>query len=163
MTNISTSRSVVSVEMETLTAFRDRVNGLLTALEGGPAGPTRIAAQQLAEGHLGADFQEAGHLMARYQLVHSQLHDLSTALTSQINAMGMALQVSQLGYQHVEAETLDALWTIQNRAIAAQPPVGQAAMTVAQQIAAEGKPGGTAPRPTLPPTPTSTPTGHRSS
>jgi hypothetical protein len=150
MTNISTSngsgavmQSVVSVEVETLTAFRDRVNGLLTALEGGPAGPTRIAAQRLAAGHLGSDFQEVGHLMARYQLVHSQLQSLSTTLTNQINAMGIALQVTQLGYQHVEAETLDTLWAIQNRAAATPSPVAVHSSST--------------------PSSTATPTGHRSS
>ena len=149
-----TAQSAVRVELETLTTFRDRVNGLLASLESGPAAPGRIAAQQLAAGHLGTDFQEVGHLMARYQLVHSQLQGLSKALTDQVNAMGIALQVSQVGYRNVETETIDRLWAIQNQVMAAQPASGHGELTVNQQIAAarSSRPG-----------PIPTPMGHRSS
>jgi hypothetical protein len=126
----------VDVEVETLATFRDRVNGLLTSLDTGPAAPGRIADQQLTADHLGTGFQEVGRLMARYQLVHQQLQDLSQTLTNQIDAMGITVQVSQVGYRNVEADQVASLWQIQSRTAAQQPPASQMNLTVDQQIAA---------------------------
>lgn len=129
--------ATVSVEIDTLTAFRDRVNTLLTSLGTGPAGPGSIGRQALTEGQLGNAFAEVKLLMDRYGVVHDQLKALSQALTDQINAMEITLQVSQVGYQNVEAEQISRLWSIQNQTTASQPPPAQANWTVAQRLAAE--------------------------
>ncbi len=131
--------SAVSVEIETLTAFRNGVNDLLASLEAGPAAPHQIAAQQLAAAHLGEGFQEVGQLMSRYQLVHEQLQTLSQTLTNQINAMDITLEVSQVGYQNVEATQVSALWTIQTQTAAQQPLPSFQNQTVDQQIQIAGK------------------------
>jgi hypothetical protein len=153
--------STVSVEVETLTAFRDRVNGLLASLDASPAAPGAIASQQLTGAHLGTGFQEVDLLMTRYGVVHQQLQQLSQSLTDQINAMDITLQVSQVGYQNVEAEQIAKLWEIQSQTTTSQPPASQSDWTVDQQLAAAGKhqppAGGTAPAPTQHPTPAPSP------
>ncbi|MBC3843785.1 hypothetical protein GXW82_36920 [Streptacidiphilus sp. 4-A2] len=142
------AQGTVSVEVETLTAFRDRVNGLITSLDASPAAPGAIAGQQLTAAQLGTGFQEVELLMARYGVVHQQLQALSQTLTDQINAMDITLQVSQVGYQNVEAEQISKLWLIQSQTTAAQPPAAQANWTVAQQLAAAVQPGSTTATPT---------------
>ena len=135
----SASPGAMSVEVETLTTFRNGVNELLSSLESGPAAPNQIAAQQLAAAHLGEGFQEVGQLMSRYQLVHEQLQTLSQTLTNQINAMNITLEVSQVGYQNVEATQVSTLWTIQTQTAAQQPPPSLQNQTVDQQIQNAGK------------------------
>ncbi|QMU79434.1 hypothetical protein GXW83_30720 [Streptacidiphilus sp. PB12-B1b] len=147
--------SAVSVEVETLTAFRDRVNGLLASLDAGPAAPGAIASQQLTAAHLGTGFQEVELLMTRYSAVHTQLQQLSQTLTDQINAMDITLQVSQVGYRNVEAEQIAKLWDIQTQTTAAQPPPSQTDWTVDQQLAAASKPAKPA-EPSASPSPTAT-------
>ena len=112
--------TTVTVAIETLTVFRNRVNGLLASLDASPAAPRAIARQGLTADQLGTRFPEADLLMSRYGVVHGQLQALAQTLTDQIDAMGIALQVSQLGYQHVEADQIARLWAIQNRTVAAQ-------------------------------------------
>ena len=144
-TNTGVAPSDVSVEVETLTTFRDRVNGLLASLDASPAAPGTISQQQLTAAHLGANFQEVDLLVTRYGVVHQQLQNLSQALTDQINAMDITLQVSQVGYQNVEAEQISKLWVIQGQTTAAQPPAAQANWTVDQQLAAANAKPGTGP------------------
>ncbi|QMU72835.1 hypothetical protein [Streptacidiphilus sp. P02-A3a] len=136
VTTTSGPPGAVSVEIDTLTAFRDRVNALLASLDSGPAAPGSIGRQGLTESQLGNTFAEVKLLVERYGVVHSQLQALSRTLTDQINAMGITLQVSQVGYEHVEAEQISRLWLIQNQTTASQPPPAQANRTVAQQLAA---------------------------
>ncbi len=125
--------SAVSVEIETLTAFRNRVDGMLVSLDASPAAAKQISAQQLTSADLGIGFAEADDLLGRYQQVHQQLQTLSTTLSNQINAMSIALEVSQLGYQNVEAAQVSTLWTIQAQTTAAMPPASQQNQTVGQQ------------------------------
>jgi len=156
----------VSVEIDTLTGFRDRVNALLASLGSSSAAPGKIADQSLTASQLGKEFEEVGLLMTRYGVVYEQLKALSQTLTNQINAMSITLQVSQVGYHNVESEQISTLWAIQNQTTAAQPPPSQANWTVDQQIAAAGaKPSATA-SPTSAgshPAPTPTPTTNRDS
>jgi hypothetical protein len=147
----------VSVEIDTLTTFRDRVNTLLTSLSTGAAAPGKIAEQGLTGPQLGSRFEEVSLLMTRYGLVHDQLKALSQALTDQINAMEITLQVSQVGYHNVEAEQISRLWSIQNQTTASQPPPAQANWTVDQQIAAGGSTPPTKPTTAATPTSASTP------
>ena len=125
--------SEVSVEIETLTTFRNRVDGMLASLDASPAAAQQIGAQQLTSADLGTGFAEAEDLLGRYQQVHQQLQTLSTTLSNQINAMSITLEVSQLGYQNVEASQVSTLWTIQAQTAAAMPPASQQNQTVSQQ------------------------------
>ena len=130
--------NAVSVEIETLTTFRNRVNAMLASLDASPAAASQIGAQQLTSDDLGIGFAEADDLLGRYQQVHQQLQTLSTALSNQINAMSITLEVSQLGYQNVEASQVSTLWTIQASTSAAMPPASQLNQTVGQQSATAG-------------------------
>ncbi len=125
--------SAVSVEIETLTNLRNRVDGMLASLDASPAAAKQISAQQLSSADLGIGFAEADDLLGRYQQVHQQLQTLSTTLSNQINAMSITLEVSQLGYQNVEASQVSTLWTIQAQTTAAMPPASQQNQTVSQQ------------------------------
>jgi hypothetical protein len=106
----------VAVEVETLKAFRDRVNGLLTSL-GASAGSTKsITAQVLEPGHPGTGFAEVDALLSRYQETHAKLQQLSRTLSDTIDAMTISIDCSRLGYENVDADQVARLWRIHNEA-----------------------------------------------
>jgi len=133
----------VKVELDTLKTFRDRVDTLLESLDGSAASPTQISHQTLEAQHLGSvvanGFTEVNDLTAMYKSVQGQLQDLSKTLSDQINAMSITIQVSQVGYQNVEADQVDALWAIQTRTQKQVAPPGQDGLTVQQQQQAAAK------------------------
>ena len=133
----------VKVELETLRTFRDRVDILLESLDGSAASPSQISHQTLEAQHLGTvvngGFTEITDLSTVYQSVQEQLQGLSKTLSDQINAMSITVQVSQVGYQNVEADQVDALWAIQTRTTQQAPPPGQSGLTVQQQLDAAKK------------------------
>jgi hypothetical protein len=133
----------LATELNTLTTFRDRVDSLLTSLTASPASSTSMGRQQLdmnslgttvftADGKMG--FDEVIDLFSTYSTVQEQLQKLSQTLTDQINAMSITVQISQVGYNNVEATQVDALWKIQQQTTADVPPPGQTNLTVQQQI-----------------------------
>ncbi|MEZ0091280.1 hypothetical protein [Streptacidiphilus sp. EB129] len=124
----------IQVEVDTLTAFRDRVDGLLSSLDAGPASTKQISGQQLESAHLGSGFGEITDLVGTYQQVHQQLQSLSQTLSDQINAMSITIKVSEVGYQNVEADQVSTLWDIQGRTQANALPPGQGYVTVQQQL-----------------------------
>ncbi|MFC1410152.1 hypothetical protein ACEZCY_12875 [Streptacidiphilus sp. N1-12] len=127
---------------------------LLESLDGSPAAPNQIAHQTLEAQHLGTEvngaFSEITDLSTTYQTVHEQLQSLSKTLSDQINAMSITVQVSQVGYQHVEADQVDALWAIQTRTQATALPPGQDGLTVQQQLDAAKRAAAGSPNPVVP-------------
>lgn len=136
-----TDNAQMQVELETLKSFRDRVDGLLASLDAGPAAPKQIAGQTLEPAYLGSGFGEISDLVGTYTQVHAQLQGLSQTLSDQINAMSITIQVSQVGYQNVEADQVDALWAIQGRTQQSVRPPTQDGLTVQQQLDAAKKSG----------------------
>ncbi|MFC1402378.1 MULTISPECIES: hypothetical protein [Streptacidiphilus] len=133
----------LTTELSTLTTFRDRVDSLLTSLTASPASSTSMGRQQFDMNSLGTTvftgdgkmgFDEVIDLFSTYSTVQEQLQKLSQTLTDQINAMSITVQISQVGYNNVEASQVDTLWTIQQQTAAAVPPPGQTNLTVQQQI-----------------------------
>jgi hypothetical protein len=88
---------------------------MLSTLDGSDASRTRLSAQGLDEGHLGTGFGEVVTLLAAYRLVHANLQTLSQTLADQIEAMGIAIDISARGYQNVDEAQQAALWRIQQQ------------------------------------------------
>ncbi|MFF8996301.1 hypothetical protein ACF09H_41590 [Streptomyces sp. NPDC014983] len=99
------------VEAETLTAFKNRVNDLLTRLEKSKAAPQRIADGALPTGRLG-NFDEADALHGAYTQVHSQLERLSKLLALQIEGLMVTVDASKSNYHNLDADVRDRLHRI---------------------------------------------------
>ncbi|MFI1365749.1 hypothetical protein [Streptomyces griseochromogenes] len=99
------------VEAETLTAFKNRVNDLLTRLEKSKAAPNRIADGALPTGQLG-NFDEADALHSAYTQVHSQLERLSRMLALQIEGLMVTVDASKTNYHNLEDDVRDRLHRI---------------------------------------------------
>ncbi|MEU9985463.1 hypothetical protein AB0E10_01420 [Streptomyces sp. NPDC048045] len=101
----------VRVEAETLTAFKNRVNDLLTRLEKSKAAPHSIADGTLPTGRLG-NFDEADALHGAYTQVHSQLEHLSKMLALQIEGLMVTVDASKSNYHNLDADIRDRLHRI---------------------------------------------------
>ncbi|MES4887192.1 hypothetical protein [Streptomyces sp. NPDC096012] len=99
------------VEAETLTAFKNRVNDLLTRLEKSKAAPQRIADGSMPTGRLG-NFDEADALHSAYTQVHSQLERLSRMLALQIEGLMVTVDASKSNYHDLDADVRDRLHRI---------------------------------------------------
>lgn len=108
-----------AVEVVTLKAFRDRVNGLLKNLDAGAGSTHSISAQVMTPGHPGTGFAEVDAMVSRYQETHTKLVQLSQALSSAIDAMSISIDVVQHGYDNVDAEEIARLWAIHDQEAAA--------------------------------------------
>ncbi|WP_327068513.1 hypothetical protein OG500_22665 [Kitasatospora sp. NBC_01250] len=105
----------LSLEMETLTEFKKRVDAMLTSLDGSDASQPKIAQQSLEQTHFGTGFPQSGDLYSAYNIVHTNLETLSTALSNQIEAMSIAINISINGYQNVDDSQRETLWKIHNQ------------------------------------------------
>lgn len=105
----------LSLEMETLTEFKKRVDAMLTSLDGSDASQPKIAQQSLEQTHFGTGFPQSGDLYSAYNVVHTNLETLSTALSNQIEAMSIAINISINGYQNVDDTQRETLWKIHNQ------------------------------------------------
>ncbi|WP_280726815.1 hypothetical protein [Kitasatospora sp. MAA4] len=103
----------LSVEVETLTVFKGKVDAMLQTLDGSEASQPKISQQQLTSDHLGTGFGESTALLGAYDVVHANLVTLSQTLANQIEAMSIAIDISSKGYQHVDDSQRLALWKIQ--------------------------------------------------
>ncbi|WP_406401997.1 hypothetical protein OH805_22935 [Streptomyces sp. NBC_00879] len=92
-------------ELGEMDNFRKRVNELLATLNESEAAPDKVGADRLERGKLGGgDFREAAFLYESYNLVHTELENLSKVLGMQIEGMRLAVQVSQTGYDKVDED-----------------------------------------------------------
>ncbi|WP_157536337.1 hypothetical protein [Kitasatospora mediocidica] len=103
----------LSVEVETLTVFKGKVDAMLQTLDGSEASHPKISQQQLTAAHLGTGFGESTALLGAYDIVHANLETLSQTLANQIEAMSIAIDISNKGYQNVDDAHRVALWKIQ--------------------------------------------------
>jgi len=161
----------LATELNTLTTFRDRVDSLLTSLTASPASSTSMSRQQFDMNSLGTTvftgdgkmgFDEVIDLFSTYTTVQEQLQKLSQTLTDQINAMSITVQISQVGYNNVEASQVDTLWKIQQQTTADVPPPGQTNLTVQQQIDIANQQDDRPPRPHPQPSTATTPSSNAS-
>jgi hypothetical protein len=130
----TTDAQHIQVETETLIQFRNKVDALLKDLDGSPASTQTISQQTLVSGKLGTGFAEAADLSSAYSKVHAKLQELSTALSNQIEAMTLTINIAHYGYQNVEEQQVSQLWTIYDQTSTAyqqaqQPQGGGTAST----------------------------------
>ncbi|MFH7599550.1 DUF2563 family protein [Streptomyces racemochromogenes] len=95
----------LEVEYESMTDYKNRVDALLTTLDGSQADAGKLAHGTLPAGTLGTGFPEAEALFKAYDTVHSELQKLSKGLAGQIEALGIAIQTAGKGYGGVDEET----------------------------------------------------------
>ncbi|MEE1942338.1 hypothetical protein V1L54_23540 [Streptomyces sp. TRM 70361] len=102
-------------EAETLTAFKKRIDGILDQLAGSPASPKHIGNQTVTPDAYGTGFSAAEDLSALYDKVHTQLKTLSRLFGDQLEALGIATQIVDKGYQGVEDDHLRRFQSIQQQ------------------------------------------------
>ncbi|MET3987733.1 hypothetical protein [Streptomyces sp. PvR034] len=101
---IAAQAPALFVEHESMVKYKQRVDALLTQLKGSQADHGKIAEGTLGKTDLGHGFPEADGLFTAYNKVRSELETLSKALGVQIEALGIAVEASRLGYENVDAE-----------------------------------------------------------
>ncbi|GAA1929748.1 DUF2563 family protein [Streptantibioticus ferralitis] len=100
---------------DALLTIQKRINDLLTKLEQSAASHTKLGGQTVSRGSYGGKFAEADDLHALYDNVHSQLVTLSQTFSDQLEALGIAVQISDRGYDSIDQEQADRLREIQKR------------------------------------------------
>ncbi|WP_053925822.1 hypothetical protein [Streptomyces chattanoogensis] len=101
-----------------LERFQKRVDALLSELEGGAAGSTKMAAQRIARSSLSggnAPFAEADGFYRQYNRVHEQLVSLSKSLGEQITMLRIAVRGTEIGFENLEEENRARFHAISDR------------------------------------------------
>ncbi|WP_432253330.1 hypothetical protein [Streptomyces sp. HNM1019] len=107
--------SDLKVEAETLAGFKSRIDKILLDLEESPAAKSKISDQTVAHTAFGAEFSAAADLAGAYEKLHDRLERFSRTLGDQLEALGMAVQISDRGYESIDAEQAARLRAIQDR------------------------------------------------
>ncbi|WP_432155627.1 MULTISPECIES: hypothetical protein [unclassified Streptomyces] len=95
----------LNIQHSSLTSFKKRVDELLIELDRSEAAPGKVGQDRLPRVELGSsDFKEAQFLYDSYTIVHDELENLSKALGAQIEAMGLAVHASRVGYENLDAD-----------------------------------------------------------
>ncbi|QLH24474.1 hypothetical protein [Streptomyces sp. Rer75] len=111
----SGKRADLKVEAETLASFKSRIDKILLDLEESPAARSKISDQTVAHAAFGAEFTAAADLAGAYEKLHARLEKFSRTLGDQLEALGIAVQISDRGYDSVDAEQAARLRAIQKR------------------------------------------------
>lgn len=102
----------VKVQLETLTTFKNRIDGMLKDLDQSDAAPKKVGQDRLQQAHLGTGFGESSKLMSTYSHVHDRLEVLSQLLADQIEVMGITIEGAHNGYANVDEEQRRRMWAI---------------------------------------------------
>ncbi|GAA5052026.1 hypothetical protein [Streptomyces similanensis] len=125
---VSTTRAAnLEASGEALDQFVKRVDAVLRDLEGSAGNPKRVSAQTIRLGSLAngsGGFPEAHDLYDQYHDVHARLTSLSKTLHLQIEAIGIAVQGAQRGFNSLEEEQRRRFWEIQTEIRGLQPTQG---------------------------------------
>lgn len=105
----------LKVEAETLASFKSRIDKILIDLEESPAAKGKISDQTVAHAAFGAEFSAAADLAGAYEKLHARLEKFSKTLGDQLEALGIAVQISDRGYESIDAEQAARLSAIQDR------------------------------------------------
>lgn len=107
--------SGISKKAETLAHFKKQLDKMLKDLEESPAAKSEISRHRIAAAAYGK-FPAAEELAGSYQRVHTRLEELSQILGDQLEALGVTVQLSDRGYDSVDAEQAARLQEIHKRA-----------------------------------------------
>lgn len=102
-------------EAETLATFKKRIDEMLAKLEKSPAAQSKIGDQKISKDAYGTGFGAAEDLAGLYEKVHTRLEVLSRTFGEQLEALGITVQISDRGYQGIDAEQAARLRAIQQR------------------------------------------------
>ncbi|MFI9329663.1 hypothetical protein ACIGZJ_19215 [Kitasatospora sp. NPDC052868] len=114
----------VKIELETLTAFKKKVDALLASLEGSDAAQDKLKEQRLNAGNLGTGFSESTDLMAAYDKTHAAIAQLSKSFADQIAKMSEAVAQTAVNYGSNEEHQTAASKTVAKNAGTYTPAAG---------------------------------------
>ncbi|MFG2378854.1 hypothetical protein ACGFY9_46345 [Streptomyces sp. NPDC048504] len=106
----------LKVGADVLMTFKQRIDKLLSEFEDSAGSASKLGAQRVSRASLsghGLDFHEADALFAQYQSVHEHITQLSKTLGLQIEAMGIATQGAQNGFDNLDDDQRRRFWEIQ--------------------------------------------------
>lgn len=114
---VSASTAVdLKVGTQALTTFKQRIDQLLTEFEDSAGSASKVGAHRIPRpslsGH-GIPFPEADILFTQYERVHEHLTQLSKTLGLQIEAMGIATQGAQHGFDSLDDDQRRRFWEIE--------------------------------------------------
>ncbi|MGK5628062.1 hypothetical protein [Streptomyces sp. URMC 123] len=106
----------LSLKAETLSAFKGRIDKIIADLEKSPAAKSKIDGQKVSRHSYGKGFSAAEDLGGLYDKVHAELQTLSQTFGEQLEALGIAVQISDRGYGNIDADQEARFRAIQKRA-----------------------------------------------
>ncbi|MBB5940035.1 hypothetical protein [Streptomyces zagrosensis] len=105
----------LSREAETLSYFKGKIDKILHDLESSPAAKSKISDQTITRAAYGTGFSAADDLASMYDKVHGRLEKFSRTLGEQLEALGIAVQIADRGYDGIDAQQAARLQQIQRR------------------------------------------------
>ncbi|MET9498188.1 hypothetical protein [Streptomyces sp. NPDC006552] len=105
----------IVTELESFTAFQQRVDQLIKDLKGSPAGAKKVSEQQLTRPKFGGGdkgWYEADDLFGQYGSVIRELENLSEILSGSIESMGFAVLASHKGFDNIDSDVRDRMAAI---------------------------------------------------
>ncbi|MCB5181780.1 hypothetical protein [Streptomyces antimicrobicus] len=103
-TLIANQAPALFVEHENMVKYKQRVDALLEQLKDSKADSDHFADGTVSQGAFGKGFAEAEGLYSAYNKVRSELQTLSKALAGQIEALGIAIMASKVGYENIDED-----------------------------------------------------------
>ncbi|MCX5352447.1 MULTISPECIES: hypothetical protein [Streptomyces] len=106
----------LKVGADVLMTFKQRIDKLLSEFEDSAGSASKVGAHRVSRtslsGH-GSPFHEADALFTQYEQVHEHITQLSKTLGLQIEAMGIATQGAQNGFDGLDDDQRRRFWEIQ--------------------------------------------------
>ncbi|WP_327190714.1 hypothetical protein [Streptomyces xinghaiensis] len=93
--------------VDALKKFRSRIDGLLTELESGNGGSSKVALERVTRASFSGTnlpFAEADGFYLQYNRVHKALVELSKSLGDQIEMLSIAVHAADVGFDNVEQD-----------------------------------------------------------
>ncbi len=109
------ARADLAAELSSFTDFRRRVDELIRDLKGSPAGPGKVAQDQLVRAEFGGGdgaWAEAAGLYGAYETVITELENLSKLLSDCMEGMSIAVLASHKGYENIDLDVRDRMAAI---------------------------------------------------
>ncbi|MFH8365258.1 hypothetical protein [Streptomyces sp. NPDC018031] len=102
-------------EAESLLDFKKRIDRILIDLGDSPAAKDSISRQSIVRAAFGQGFLAADDLADAYEKTHRRLEKFSRTLGEQLEALGIAVQIADRGYDGVEADQLARFRQLQKK------------------------------------------------